>query len=198
MTIMQNKTPEQPQIQDVINRYAPVSGGSAGFLGTILNAVARVTDSKKPDAGAPTPDVIYQSRNLAGQVIMTNNLEVASTFKRMESALQRGFAKATGENASAGDRQEFVSLTEQVQKDAEIIAAACMITKPEGAAKYKFTIEPQPGQHIPLKDAFASVQSGKQVLGKGVEFLRFGSQGQVVMMRPAGGFRAASRKTPTA
>lgn len=194
---MQNETPENPKVLDVINRYAPVSSGSTGFLGKVLNAVARVTDSsKESNAGAPTPDVIYQSRNLAGQVIMTNNVELANTFKRMESALQNSFTRATGVNSSPEDRQGFVQLSQQVQKDAEILASACMITKPEGAAKYKFTLEPQPGQHIALTDAFAAVQSGKQ--HREVEFLRFGSQGQVVMMRPAGGFKAASRKSPTA
>ena len=195
---MQNEIPQNPAVSEVINRYAPVSSGSASLLGKVLGAFTKAVDSGVENQGAPTPGVIYQSRNLAGQTVVTSNLELANTFKRMESALQKSFAAATGEGASKEDRRNFMTLSQQIEKDAAILAAACFITKPEGPAGYKFTLEPQPGQHIPLKEAFAAVKQGKNAPGAGVEFLRFGSQGQVVMMRPAGGFKSASRRQPTA
>ena len=196
---MQNEIPQNPALSEVIKRYAPVSSGSASLLGKVLGAFTRAADSGVENEGAPTPGVIYQSRNLAGQTVMTSNLELVNTFKRMESALQKSFAAATGEGASTQDRRNFLTLSQQVEKDAQVLAAACFITKPEGPAGYKFTLEPQPGQHIPLKDAFAAVKQGKNAPGEGVEFLRFGTaQRQVVMMRPAGGFKSASRRQPTA
>jgi hypothetical protein len=199
MTIMQNEIPNEAAVQEVIQRYAPVSGAPAGLLGKLLGAFSSVADSKEDNAGAPTPGVIYRDQNLAGQVIATSNVELAKTFKRMESALAKSFTKATGEGASAEDRLQFVALTQQVEKDAAILAAACLITKPEGPAKYKFTLEPKPGQHIPLKEAFAAVKQEKKGPVRDVEFLRFGTEArQVVMMRPAGGFRKASHKQPTA
>jgi hypothetical protein len=195
---MQNKDTDNATVQEVIERYAPVSNAPATLLGKLLGAFSSAADSKPVNEGAPTPGVIYRDQNLAGQIIATNNFELANTFKRMESALTRSFTKATGEGASEEDRKNFVKLSQQVEKDAAILAAACFITQPEGPAGYKFTVAPQPGQHIPLKEAFASMQQGKKAPGRDVEFLRFGTDArQVIMMRPAGGFKAASRKQPT-
>jgi hypothetical protein len=194
---MQNKPPEnQDSVQDVMERYSPIVGGRTGIVGDFLKVVAKAVDVL-PLANAtpaPVPEVLYTSRNLAGQTITTNDLELAATFRRMEQTLQKSFKMASSTEATTDDRESFVKLAKQVQADAAILAAKCFITKPEGDAKYQFVLEPQPGQHIPLAKAFSAVQQpGKK--GSDVKMVRYGG---VTIMQPAKGFQKASIRTPVA
>ncbi|MEZ0225191.1 MAG: hypothetical protein ACAH83_11600 [Alphaproteobacteria bacterium] len=180
----------------MMERYSPIVGGRTGLIGEFLKVVSKAVDIL-PNADAPpapVPEVLFTSRNLAGQTITTNDLLLATTFKRMEQTLQNSFKQATGADATPDDRESFVKLAAQVQKDAAILAAKCFITKPEGEAKYQFVLEPQPGQHIPLSKAFASVQQpGRKA--SDVKMVRYGG---VTIMQPAKGFQKASIRTPVA
>ncbi|TAL30754.1 MAG: hypothetical protein EPN97_11760 [Alphaproteobacteria bacterium] len=192
---MQNKTPEDStSLRDVIDRYSPIVGGRTGLVGDFLKVVAKAVDilPNVNDAPAPVPSVLFTSRNLAGQTITTNDLELAATFKRMEQTLQKSFKKASGTDATADDRESFVKLAEQVQKDAAILAAKCFITKPQGDARYQFVLEPEPGQHIPLAKAFAAVQQPGRKSSE-ITLVRYGS---VTVMQPAAGFKKASIRSP--
>jgi hypothetical protein len=198
MDIMQNTNPEdQPALRAVMDRYAPEASHAKGLVGDFIKAMARFVGeppATQPAAEtAPTPVVLYQTRNLAGQTVASRSARVVDTFRQMEKTLQKSFATASRGDASLADRQQFVKLAEQVQKDADLLATACFITG--GAPSYKFTLEPQPGRHIPLKDAFASVQGAKKA-GNDVEFVTFGSGRKVTMMRPVNGFRKTDQKTP--
>lgn len=189
---MQN-TPETDKLQEVINRYA--TDGKTGLVGEALKIASRLMDSfpglkTSTETLAPTPGVIYQSRNRAGQTISTSNAGVAGAFVNMERTLQNGFAKASAPNATSEDKQNFMRIAQQVQEDAKVISAACFITHPKGEAKYEFVIEPQPGHHIPLGKAFATVQGKSR---NDVEFTRIGN---VTLMRPTQGFRKTGQKTP--
>jgi hypothetical protein len=194
---MQNITPEDSvSVREVVERYSPIVGGRTGLVGDFLKVVAKAVDIL-PSANAtpaPVPEVLFTSRNLAGQTITTNDLELAATFRRMEQTLQKSFKKASGTDATADDRESFTKLAEQVQKDAAILAAKCFITKPQGDAKYQFVLEPEPGQHIPLAKAFAAVkQPGRK--SSDVKLVRYGT---VTLMQPAAGFKKASIKSPVA
>jgi hypothetical protein len=190
---MQNKTPEDStSLRDVINRYSPIVGGRTGLVGDFLKVVAKAAEILPDPTPAPVPEVLYTSRNLAGQSITTNDLELAATFKRMEQTLQKSFKKASGAEATPDDRESFVKLAEQVQKDAAILAAKCFITKPQGEAKYQFVLEPEPGQHIPLAKAFAAVQQPGTKKSE-IMLVRYGN---VTLMQPAAGFKKASIRSP--
>lgn len=192
MTIMQNKMPEDSaSLRDVMDRYSPIVGGRTGLVGAFLKGVAKILPTPETTQ-APVPEVLFTSRNLAGQTITTNDLELAATFRRMEQTLQKSFKTASSADATADDRESFVKLAEQVQKDAAILAAKCFITKPHGEAKYQFTLEPEPGQHIPLAKAFAAVrQPGTR--RSDITLVRYGS---VTVMQPAAGFKKASIRSP--
>ncbi len=191
--------PDQNALREVMDRYAPVTAASTGIVAEFLKAVGLAKESAPAESGpaAQTPVVLYQTRNLAGQTIASRDMRVVATFHEMEKTLQRSFAQASRGDASTADRQQFVTLAEQVQKDAELLAAACFITQADGSSKYKFTLEPQPGHHIPLKDAFASVQGRSKNGGaREVEFISFGMGSRKVTMMHAKGFRKAAQKSP--
>lgn len=195
---------DSASLRDVMDRYSPIVGGRTGLMGAFLKVVARAVEAfpkivNVTPSAVPVPQVLFTSRNLAGQSITTSNVMLATTFKRMEQTLQKSFKKASGEGASLGDRERFVELAQQVQQDAAILAAKCFITKPEGQAKYQFVLEPQPGQHIPLAKAFAAVQQQyKTGCDNEVELIRFGTDRPVILMRPLKGFKNAGRKSPVA
>lgn len=201
---MQNEKPEDSvSVRDVMDRYSPIVGGRTGLIGAFLKVVHRAVEAipklNFTPSPVPTPQVLFTSRNLAGQSITTDNVLLATTFKRMEQTLQKSFKKASGEDASLGDRERFVELARQIQEDAAILAAKCFITKPQGEAKYQFVLEPQPGQHIPLTKAFTAVQQQyKSGCDNEVELIRFGTDRPVILMRPVKGFKKASRKSPVA
>jgi hypothetical protein len=199
-----NDGKDSPSVEEVIQRYAPGSGDRAGIAGALLEIIARAAgiapkfSQAAQTTQAPTPEVILSSRNAAGQMVMTSNAELAATFGRMEKVLQQGFDKASKPDASPADRQSFVTLAQQVQEDAAVLAAQCLITNPKGPAKYEFILQPNPGQHVPLAQAFAAVQKREAPAKGRVELIRFGTERPVIMMRPVNGFKSASRKQPTA
>jgi hypothetical protein len=201
---MKNKDSKtQPSLRDVMDRYSPIVGGRTGIVGEALKLVSRLVEllpKVRPVTSVmPMPEIIFSNRNAAGQTVWTSNIMLASTFGRMEKLLQRSFDKASKPGASINDRQKFVTLAEQVQQDAAVLASQCTITNPKGAAKYEFVLQPNPGQHIPLSKAFAAVQKDyRGDVDHQVEIIRLGTERPVIMMRPVKGFKKASRRQPTA
>jgi hypothetical protein len=117
--------PKQQTIQNIIDKYSPITRGRTGLLGLAFKAVAKPVEIAANTLGAAS-QWVYPSgyTNSAGQVLVNASATVAATYRRMEEKLQQSFNRAGAKTATPDMRDAFLVLADEVKNDAAVLAPA--------------------------------------------------------------------------
>jgi len=137
-------TEPQQTIRDIINKYSPIVKGRKGLLGLAFKAVARPVEWAENALDRVEQWIApHGFRNTAGQTLIDTSPAVADTLASMEGKLQQSFSAASAKTATPEAREQFLSLAQEVQKDAAALAPEAHVINNElnlAPEQYKFIL----------------------------------------------------------
>lgn len=137
-------TEPQQTVRDIINKYSPIVNGRKGILGLAFKAVARPLEWAERALNSVEQWIAPNGfTNTAGQLLIDTSPAVVDTLAHMESRLQQSFNTASAKAATPETREQFLSLAQEVQKDALVLAPEAHVVNNElnlAPEQYKFIL----------------------------------------------------------